>query len=53
MINFAWEFPNCLVMQLGKSGQLSLSDVIGDHRVSFTIHLALRFNHSCGVTSLD
>ena len=32
----------------GKSGQLLASDVIGDHQVSFTMHLALRFNHSCG-----
>ena len=40
-----WEFPNCLaMMQSGKSGQLSASDVIGDHQVSFTMHLALRFN---------
>ena len=39
------EFPNCLAMtQSGKSGQLSGSDVIGDH-------LALRFNLSCGVMS--
>ena len=47
------DFPNCLVMtQLGKSGQLSASDVIGDHQVSFTMHLGLRFNHSCGVRQL-
>ena len=33
--------------QSGKSGQLLTSDVIGDHRVSFIMYLALRFNHSC------
>ena len=37
----------------GKSGQLLASDVIGDHQVSFTMHLALRFDLGCGVTSLD
>ena len=36
---------------LGIFGRVWTSDVIGDHRVSFTMHLALRFNLSCGVTS--
>ena len=34
---------------LGNSGQVWTSDVIGNHHVSFTMHLALRFNLSCGV----
>ena len=36
---------------LGNFGGVWTSDIIGYHHVSFTIHLALRFNLSCGVTS--
>ena len=36
---------------LGNFGRVWTSDVIGDHHVSFTMHLALRFNLSCGLTS--
>ena len=36
---------------LGNFGRVWTSDVIGDHHVSFTMHLAVRFNLSCGVTS--
>ena len=36
---------------LGNFGRVWTSDVIGDHHVSFTMHLALRFNHSCGAMS--
>ena len=36
---------------LGNFGRVWTSDVIGDHHVSFTMHLALRFNHSCGPMS--
>ena len=36
---------------LGNFGRVWTSDVKGDHHVSFTIHLALRFNLSCGLMS--
>ena len=36
---------------LGNFGRVWTSDVIGDHHVSFTMHLALRFTLSCGVMS--
>ena len=36
---------------LGNFGRVWTSDVIGDYHVSFTMHLALRFNLSCDLTS--
>ena len=36
---------------IGQPWPVWTSDVIGDHYISFTMHLALRSDLSCGVTS--